>query len=195
MYNFQFRHLLIIVLAFVIVSLQAGCIEATPSSHTSSTSNLSTTQDARIPPSVTPTQPTLAPTYLTPNPTVTPLLGGGRTITFQDYNQTLILEIGATFIIQKLPGKSDIEIQDPGIIQLVSGPADPTQGDQEYQAISSGETSLNIVIIYPCPTSEIPNPGCIPFPHFLHIIVLGESTPTSNPHTVTPYPQPATPYP
>jgi hypothetical protein len=86
MRNIRFRNQLIISLAFLLIILEAGCRNLIPSSPTSSSPIFSVTPDFQIPPSATPIQPTLAPTYLTPNPTATPLTGGGRTIAFQDYN-------------------------------------------------------------------------------------------------------------
>lgn len=195
----RFRKLLIVGLVVVLIIVVAGCDNSILTSILPPTPNLTAAHDAWITPSATPTWSPLEPTYLTPAPTITPLIGGGKTITFQDYDQTLILEIGETFVIQRLPDKSYTKVQGPGIIQLVYGPSDPTQGDQEYQAIASGETNLQIGISYPCPTTESVNPGCgLPqLPHFLHIRVPGENTATPTPYlyTAMPYPNPATSYP
>lgn len=166
--------LLLIIIAFH--TFLAGCQSSDARNPGLPTPNLSATVAFKTRRSATPTQPTLAPTYFTPAPTITPLLGSGHIITPTEYNQTLILEVGETFILEKLSADTRFVVDKHGVIEQISGPEDPTQGDQEYRATAPGTIYFTFTVPYPCPNAPM---GCQPPLMFtLVVIVSGEGTPT-----------------
>jgi hypothetical protein len=81
---------------------------------------------------------------------------------------------------------ASIKNENPYLLKQISGAPDITQGDQVYQAVTTGEAYLLFTIYHPCPSLP-PGEVCMgppPDQRNLHVIVResGMSTPTAFPY-------------
>ena len=105
----------------------------------------------------------------TPEPTRTPLKRATR-ITDADYGQTLQIFIGDTFVLEKPPSLSNLQIAigDTRVLKLISIGSEINSEQAEFEAIAPGESTLSAYVNIPCPHAPV---GCQPPMDYIFVTV------------------------